>query len=125
MASKAFFAIVAGVGPGTGRAAALRFAKVYPVVVLARKPESYNDVVTEIKQAGGQAIGISADTSDPKSVASAFESIKKELPNLKLAAAIYNVGAGFGIKPFLETTVEELENVLAANPYVFPSKSSA
>lgn len=115
MASK-FYAIVAGVGAGTGRATALRFAKAYPVVLLARKPENYTDVVAEIKASGGQAIGISTDTSSTESVASAFESIKKELPGAKLAAAIYNVGGGFGIKPFLETTVEDLDQSLAANP---------
>ena len=118
MASKAFYAVVAGVGAGTGAATALRFAKSYPVVLLARKPESYKDLVEEIKKSGGQAIGISTDTSDPASVTSAFESIKKELPESKLAAAVYNVGAGFGIKPFLESSAEELQSSLAANPYV-------
>jgi len=88
MASKTFFAVVAGVGAGTGRSVALRFAKAYPVAVLARKPESYNDIVAEIKQSGGQAIGISADTSDEASVKAAFELIKKEFPGKKLAAAV-------------------------------------
>lgn len=88
MASKTFYAVVAGVGAGTGRSVALRFARAYPVVLLARKPESYTDIVAEIKQQGGEALGISTDTSDPQSVASAFETIKKELPGKKLAAAI-------------------------------------
>lgn len=83
-----FYAVIAGVGSGTGRSVALRFAKTYPVVLLARKPESYNDIVSEIKASGGQAIGISTDTSDAKSVVSAFEAIKKEFPEGKLAAAI-------------------------------------
>lgn len=115
MASKAFYAIVAGVGPGTGRAAALRLAKAYPVVLLARKPDSYNDLVAEIKSGGGSAVGISADTSDAGSVRSAFAAIKNELPDSKLAAAVYNVGAGFAIKPFLENSAEELESSLSAN----------
>ncbi len=88
MASKTFYAVVAGVGAGTGRSVALRFAKAYPVALLARKPESYNDIVAEIKQNGGEAIGISADTSDVESVKSAFETIKKEFQGKKLAAAI-------------------------------------
>ena len=118
MASKAFYAIVAGAGPGTGRAVALQFAKVYPVVLLARKPESYNDLVTEINKTGGKAIGISADTSDQTSVMSAFESIKKELPNSKLAAAVYNVGGRLSVTPFLETSVENLQASWTANAYV-------
>ncbi|KAM7200936.1 diacetyl reductase [Rhypophila sp. PSN 637] len=115
MASK-FYAVIAGVGSGTGRSVALKFAKTYPVALLARKPESYNDIVAEINQAGGRAIGISTDTSDTKSVVSAFEAIKKEFPDGKLAAAIYNASGGFSRKPFLEHTVEELQHSLAGSP---------
>lgn len=115
MASQNFFAIVAGVGPGVGRAAALRFAKSYPVVLMARRPESYNDLVAEIRQAGGSAVGISTDTGDAGSVKSAFAAIQKELPDRKLAAAVYNVGTGFAVKPFLENTIEELDMSLSAN----------
>ncbi|KAL2135223.1 hypothetical protein VTI74DRAFT_9315 [Chaetomium olivicolor] len=115
MASKPFYALIAGVGAGTGRSVALRFARSYPVVLLARKPESYADIVSEIKQHGGEALGISADTSDPQSVASAFETIKKELPGKELAAAIYNVGAGYAIKPFLELKPEDLDASLSSN----------
>ncbi|KAK7422035.1 hypothetical protein QQZ08_009684 [Neonectria magnoliae] len=109
-----FFAIVAGAGPGTGRAVALKFAKAYPVVVLARTPESYSDIVTEIKKAGGHALGISTDVVNPASVNSAFEAIKKEFPSSKLAAAVYNVGGGFAKKPFLELKPEELDSGLDA-----------
>ena len=115
MASKSFYAIIAGVGAGTGRSVALRFAQAYPVALLARRPESYNDIVAEIKQQGGQAIGISTDTADAASVASAFAAIKKEYPDKYLAAAIYNVGAAFGIKPFLELTPEEFDSSVVGN----------
>lgn len=67
---------------------ALRFAKAYPVVLLARNKANYTDIVAEIKQAGGEAVGISTDTSDAASVAAAFEQIKKEFGDKKLAAAI-------------------------------------
>src|SRR3569833_759634 len=114
MASKAFYAVVAGVGAGTGRSAALRFAKAYPVVLLARKPENYSGIVDEINKAGGKAIGISTDVSSADSVASAFADAQKEFPGSKLAAAIFNVGSGFSVKPFLESNVEELNVSLAA-----------
>ncbi|KAK4142972.1 uncharacterized protein C8A04DRAFT_12804 [Dichotomopilus funicola] len=113
--SKSFYAIVAGVGAGTGRSVALRFAKAYPVVLLARNPSNYTDIVAEIKQQGGEALGISTDASDAASVASAFEQIKKEFGDKKLAAAIFNAGAGFGIKPFLETTADEFNQSLSGN----------
>ncbi|KAK4180340.1 hypothetical protein QBC36DRAFT_320378 [Triangularia setosa] len=114
MTSK-FFAIIAGVGAGTGRSVALRFAKSYPVVLLARNPQSYSDIVSEITSSGGQALGISADTSDADSLASAFKTIKDELKDQHLAAAIYNVGSGFAVKPFLDFTPSDLEASLSSN----------
>lgn len=119
MASKAFYAVVAGSGSGTGRATAVRFAKSYPVVLLARKPESYNDIVSEINQSGGQAIGITADATNPADLVSAFETIAQKLPDSKLAAAIYNVNGGFARKPFLELKLEELDASLDAAPRGF------
>jgi len=119
MASKSFYAIISGVGPGTGRATALRFAQAYPVVLLARKPESYSSIVTEIKEAGGQAFGLTADATDEAAVNAAFESIKKILPGSKLAAAVYNVAGGFARKPFLELKREELDASLDAAPKGF------
>ncbi|KAK2071792.1 hypothetical protein P8C59_006187 [Phyllachora maydis] len=90
MASK-FYAIVAGIGGGTGASVARRFAKAYPVVPLARRPESYTDLMVEIKKSGGHAVDVSSDTSDPQSVAAAFNVIAKELPGQKPAAAVYNL----------------------------------
>jgi NAD(P)-dependent dehydrogenase (short-subunit alcohol dehydrogenase family) len=124
MVSDKFFAIVAGVGPGTGRSVALRFSEAYPVVLLARRPESYNDVVTHINKAGGKAIGITADATDESSLASALETIKKELPGLQLVAAIYNVRPNLrpSRKPFLELTLENLDISLNGNVYVLSHK---
>ena len=130
MASKSFFAVIAGVGPGTGRSVALKFAKTYPVALLARKPESYNDIVAEINQSGGQAIGIPTDTTDAASVKSAFDKIRAEYPDKKLAAAICtnlrtpsprhmltnladNVGGGFAVKPFLDLNPSDLSAALS------------
>jgi len=86
--SKTFYAVIAGVGAGTGRSVALRFARAYPVVLLSRRPESYNPVVDEIRQQGGEALGICTDLTNPDSVKAAFETIKRELPGRQLAAAI-------------------------------------
>lgn len=77
MASKAY-AVVVGVGPGTGAAVARKFSKAYPVALLARKPESYQFLVEEINGNGGKAIGISTDVADASSVKNAFGQIEKE-----------------------------------------------
>ncbi|KAK7746810.1 hypothetical protein SLS53_001998 [Cytospora paraplurivora] len=115
--SKTFFAVIAGVGAGTGGSVARRFAQAYPVVLLSRHEESFKDIVAEINSDGGKAIGIQADASDAASVKSAFESIKKELPDFKLAAAIYNASAGRALKGFLELTNEDLEKSLKGNAH--------
>ncbi|EEU38223.1 uncharacterized protein NECHADRAFT_34599 [Fusarium vanettenii 77-13-4] len=119
MASKSFYALVAGVGPGTGRATALRFAQKYPVVLLARRPESYEEAVADIKKAGGQAIGITADVSDPTNLKNALASIDKELPGSRLAAAVFNVNSGFAKKPFLELKVEDIDASLNGSVRAF------
>lgn len=71
-------AIIAGVGAGTGAAVARKFAASYPVVLLARTPESYESLVKEINSSGGKAIGISTDVADAASISNAAEQIKKE-----------------------------------------------
>jgi len=114
-AASNFFSIVAGVGAGTGRSVALKFAKAYPVILLARNPQNYESIVSEIKSSGGHAIGISTDVSSPQSVSSAFAEIQKEFKGKQLAAAVYNVGGRFIKKPFLELTLEEYEAGYEAN----------
>ncbi|EAW13252.1 oxidoreductase, short chain dehydrogenase/reductase family [Aspergillus clavatus NRRL 1] len=106
MATKAF-AIIAGVGPGTGASIARRFAKAYSVVVLARNPANFEPLVQEINAAGGQAFGISTDLSDTASVKSAFDKISQQYSGIPLAAAVFNPSGGFIRKPFLELTEEE------------------
>ena len=106
MASKAF-AVVAGVGPGTGAACARRFASAYPVALLARSPENFESLVEEINKSGGKAIGISTDVSNEESVKNAFKKIKEEFGDANCAAAIFNASGRFARKPFLEMTVQD------------------
>ncbi|GAB7361722.1 hypothetical protein MBLNU230_g1769t1 [Neophaeotheca triangularis] len=101
------FAVVAGVGPGTGAAVARRFAKAYPVVLLARNPDNFKSLVEEINGAGGKAFGISTDVSSEKSVREAFEKIKSETNGADCAAAIFNASGKFSKGPFLEQTAED------------------
>jgi NAD(P)-dependent dehydrogenase (short-subunit alcohol dehydrogenase family) len=96
----------------------LKFAKTYPVVLLARNPDNYESIVKEIKSSGGQAIGISTDVSNSASVKNAFAEIQKEFKGKKLAAAVFNVGGRFVRKPFLELTEEEYTAGYESNGYV-------
>lgn len=73
------FAVIAGAGAGTGAAIARRFAKKYPVFLLARSPDSYDSTVQEITASGGQAYGVSADISSAKDVKKAFDEIEQKV----------------------------------------------
>lgn len=115
MASK-LIAIIAGVGPGTGASVARKFSKSYPVVLLARKPESFESLAVEINSNGGKALGISTDVSSASSLQNAVEAIKKEFgSDVGAAAAIFNASAGFLRKPFLEVPPETFATGLAVS----------
>ncbi|KAF1931040.1 NAD(P)-binding protein [Didymella exigua CBS 183.55] len=122
MASE-LIAIVAGVGPGTGASVARRFAKTYPVVLLARKRENFESLADEINMSGGKAIGISTDVSSKDSLANALSAIKKEFgDSVCAAAAIFNASGGFLRKPFLEidpSVFEQSLNVSALGGILF------
>lgn len=107
--SRSPIAIIAGIGPGTGASVARRFAKAYPVALLARKPESYEPLVKEINSSGGKAFGFSTDVADSASVRKAFEGIKAQMGgnDVTAAAAVFNASGPFARKPFLETTEEQ------------------
>ncbi|KAF2631989.1 NAD(P)-binding protein [Macroventuria anomochaeta] len=122
MTSK-LIAIIAGVGPGTGASVARKFAKTYPVVLLARKPEHFESLADEIKKSGGKALGVSTDVSSQESLQNALAQIKKEFGNdVSAAAAIFNASGGFLRKPFLETDASVFEqsiNVSALGGILF------
>jgi NAD(P)-dependent dehydrogenase (short-subunit alcohol dehydrogenase family) len=103
--SKAF-AIIAGVGPGTGASLARKFALSYPVALLARNPSNFTSLVEEINNSGGHAIGISTDVSSATSISSAISEIKEKYGD-KCAAAIFNASGPFARKSILELTEKE------------------
>ncbi|PNP60525.1 hypothetical protein THARTR1_00549 [Trichoderma harzianum] len=111
-----FFAIISGVGSGTGASVARRFAQSYAVVLLSRKPSSYESIVADIKAAGGTAIGITADAADPAAVDAAFVQIEKELPGSKLAAANLDSSAN-GLFYFAQKTLPLLLAAVDSSPH--------
>lgn len=101
-------AIIAGAGPGTGSAVARRFAKFYPVVLLARSQGSLDPLVDEIRRSGGSATGFPTDVTSASSMGSTINQIKAKFgSDITVAAAIYNVASKFLMKPFLDQSPEE------------------
>ena len=114
-------AIIAGVGSGTGAALARRFAKSYPVVLLARNPSNFESLAAEINKSGGTAVGISTDLSSEESVANAFAKIKESdvCGGAPVAAAVFNASTRPKRKPFLESTAEEFGRGYDVSVYVY------
>jgi NAD(P)-dependent dehydrogenase (short-subunit alcohol dehydrogenase family) len=93
MAEKAkLVAVVLGVGPGLGASLSRRFAQGYAVAISARSADYLRSLGDEIRGAGGDALEVPADMSDPAQVEAAFKTIRERLG--PPAILIYNAGAG-------------------------------
>jgi NAD(P)-dependent dehydrogenase (short-subunit alcohol dehydrogenase family) len=106
-------AAVLGVGPGLGAAVARRFAgEGFDVALMARREESVAGVRKEIEGRGGTALPVSADATDPDSVAAAFEVVRRELGDPEVL--VYNAGA-FQMGGILELSPEQFDGSFRAN----------
>lgn len=85
-------AAVLGVGPGLGAAVARRFAREgFAVALMARTEEGASSVRDLVEGEGGTALPVSADATDPASVAAAFGRVRDELGDP--GVLVYNAGA--------------------------------
>lgn len=106
-------ALVTGAGSGIGRATALLLARKGVFVgCLDRLAELAEDTVLRIAEAGGRAVGLTADVSIAGQVDSAVGKCLEELgsPTIVVNAA----GITFR-KPALETSVEDWRRVVETN----------
>jgi NAD(P)-dependent dehydrogenase (short-subunit alcohol dehydrogenase family) len=106
-------AAILGVGPGLGAAVARRFAREgFAVALMARREASVSDVRREIEAAGGTALPISADATDPASVEAAFEKARAGLGDPEVF--VYNAGA-FQMGCILDLSAEKFDECFRAN----------
>lgn len=106
-------AAIVGVGPGLGRALALRFAgEGYRVALLARGEDKLTPVADAISAVGGASLSVPCDCTDPASVRAAFDRIEKEAGAAKLV--VYNAGV-FKMAGVLELSPEEFEQAWRSN----------
>jgi 3-oxoacyl-[acyl-carrier protein] reductase len=107
-------ALVTGGSRGIGAGIAKRLAAEGASVALTytKGADAAGLVVREIERSGGRAMAIQADATDAKAVTTAVESTIAAYGLLD----IFVNSAGTAIpKPFLETTVEELDRVIDLN----------
>lgn len=71
---------VTGASGGIGRASAIEFARTgAQVALIARGAAGLDGAAREVEEAGGQALAIQADVSDPEQIAEAIDRIEGEL----------------------------------------------
>ncbi len=106
-------AAILGVGPGLGAAVARRFAREgFAVALMARREGSVAGVREEIEGAGGTALPIATDATDPAAVAAAFDELRSNLGAPEVF--VYNAGA-FQMGGILDLSPEKFDECFKAN----------
>ncbi len=106
-------ALISGGSTGMGGAASRLFAaEGAKVGIVDRNVEAGNQAVDDIRKAGGTAMFVQADVSKAEDVAHAVAEVGKQLGTIRV---LFNHAGTIIIKPFLETTEEEWDWLMAVN----------
>jgi NAD(P)-dependent dehydrogenase (short-subunit alcohol dehydrogenase family) len=104
-------AVVTGAAAGIGQGCAIRLAEDGASVALLDVAEA-GETQARIADAGGRALAIQCDVTDPNSVADAHAAASAELGTATILA---NIAGIYPSAPFAEVTFEEWRRVLSIN----------
>jgi NAD(P)-dependent dehydrogenase (short-subunit alcohol dehydrogenase family) len=107
-------ALVTGAGSGIGKAAALTLGKAGAnVVVMSRTPSEVDQTASEIRGAGGEALALTADTSDDAAMAELVNRAVSHYGRLDIVVA--NAGINGVWAPIENLKPEEWDKTIAVN----------
>jgi len=113
MSANAKVMAIVGVGPGLGRALAVRFARGgFAVALVARQDSSLRPVQNEIESFGGTARSYASDATNEQSIGVTFARIRQELGAPEVL--VYNAGA-FKAGGILELSASDFEHAWRVN----------
>jgi NAD(P)-dependent dehydrogenase (short-subunit alcohol dehydrogenase family) len=123
--------VIAGVGPGLGRALARRFARGgFQVAMLARDAERLAGFAAEIAAAGGQARGFACDLTEEGGIRATVGRVRAEMgpPSLLIYnASVWNPTAAMDFAPadFQRDLFLDVTGALVAVQEVVPAMRAA
>lgn len=104
--------LITGGTTGIGRATALLLASQGTrVMILGRHEQELNDAMKDIRNAGGDVLGLTADTADPQSIQRVFKDFDRQMD--KLDILINN--AALGYNSIMEGSYEEWQYIIRTN----------
>jgi len=107
-------ALITGAGSGIGKASALALSAAgFAIVLAGRRPEPLEAVAAEIEAAGGVALAVVTDVSDPASVDALFSAIVERFGRLDLL--FNNAGRNAGSTPLDAYEFDLWNSVVATN----------
>lgn len=107
-------ALVTGAGSGIGEAAAMALGKAGAIVVaMSRTAEEVEETAQAIRDAGGRAKAMTADTSDDAAMKALVEALIEEFGRLDIVVA--NAGINGMWAPIDDLTPEEWDKTISVN----------
>lgn len=102
-------AVITGGGTGIGKAAAISLAaEGAKVLITGRRPEPLNETIAEIRSQGGAALAHPGDVTKTADLQKIRDVVKENWGRLDIL--INNAGSAMR-KPFMQTTLEEFDNL--------------